>query len=277
MLLLWAFLATGMFATLLAATDSTAPLVIPRINGTVVLDGLSNEPAWDAMEPLPVMMQVPNFGDPPSEHTEIRIAYDNDYLYAAGRLYDRNPSKIRAPSKKRDQLGTTNDWFVIVVDCFNDKENALAFATTPSGLRMDTTVFDDAQGDWPFNVSWNTFWDVATTTNEEGWFVEMRIPISSLRFQDRDGRVVMGLLAWRFIARKYEVDIFPGFEAKWSNSYFKPSQAREVVFEDLCSRQPLYVAPYVLGGAERSFSLDDPGAAYVHTDKPSYEAGLDVG
>jgi len=30
-------------------------------------------------------------------------------------------------------------------------------------------------------LSWNTFWDVATVRNGQGWFVEMRIPFSSLQ------------------------------------------------------------------------------------------------
>ncbi len=254
-----------------------AQMVIPRINGPVELDGLSNEPAWEGIEPLPMVMHMPNFGEEPTERTEILVAFDDDYLYVAGRLYDSEPSKIQSPSKKRDQGGMTNDWFGVVLDTFNDKENALFFATMPSGLRSDSAIFNDAQGTLPFNVSWNTFWDVETVRNGEGWFAEIRIPISSLRFQSEGGRAVMGLIALRLIARKTEIDVFPAIEQKWGGmSAFKPSQAREVVFEGLRSRKPLYVAPYVLGGVERSFELNDPGTAYLHEDKPTTEAGLDV-
>ena len=34
--------------------------------------------------------------------------------------------------------------FTIVFDSFNDKENAFVFSTTPSGLRNDLTVLNDA-------------------------------------------------------------------------------------------------------------------------------------
>jgi len=37
-------------------------LVMPRIKGPVTLDGLSNEPAWEGIEPFPVVMFMPNFG-----------------------------------------------------------------------------------------------------------------------------------------------------------------------------------------------------------------------
>ena len=251
--------------------------VIPRIRGAVKLDGWSNEQAWEGIQPLPVVMQSPNFLDEPSERTEILVAFDNDYLYLAGRLFDSEPTRIQSASKKRDEMKPNNEWFGVVIDSFNDKENALVFFTTPSGLRLDMHVFNDAVGEEPFNASWNTFWDVATVRNEQGWFVEMRIPFSSLRFQDKDGRVVMGLIAWRWIARKNELIIFPGISPKWGGwSGFKPSQAQEVIFEGLYSRKPLYVAPYALGGFGQSFELNDQETAYIRDDEPAHEVGLDI-
>jgi len=252
-------------------------LIIPRIKGPVKLDGLSNEPAWEGIEPFPVVMFMPNFGAEPSERTEILVAYDENFLYVAGRLYDREPSKIQANSKERDSGDPSSEWFGIVIDSFNDKENALAFFTTPSGLRWDAAVLNDAESPVPFNLSWNTFWDVATSRNNEGWFAEIRIPFSSLRFQDRNGRVVMGLIVRRKIARKDEWDVFPEIPPNWGFfSFFKPSQAQEVIFEDLYSRKPLYVAPYVLGGLGQSFELNEDETAYQSTKNLEHEGGLDV-
>jgi len=110
-------------------SDLPDQLAMPRINGPLTLDGLSDEPAWESIETLPVVMHFPNFGAEPSERTEILVANDENFLYVAGRLYDREPSKIQAPSKKRDWGGGSTDWFGIVINSFNDKENALAFFT----------------------------------------------------------------------------------------------------------------------------------------------------
>jgi hypothetical protein len=257
--------------------NQNEPYFIQRINGQVELDGLSNDPAWQNIKPLPLTIHVPNFRGQPTEKTEILVGYDNDYLYVAGRLYDSEPEKIQFPSKKRDDMKLNNDWFGLVIDTFNDNENALAFFATPSGLRLDMTVFGDGQGDFPVNQNWNTFWDVKTKRNEEGWFAEFRIPLSSLRFQDQDGRTVMGLITSRYIARKNEWIVFPAIPPNWGFwSPFKPSQAQEVVFENLYSRKPLYIAPYLLGGFGRSFDLDDLETAYIRTDDPIHEIGLDV-
>jgi hypothetical protein len=211
---------------------NTDRYIISRLNGPVKLDGLSEEPAWEGIEPLSVVMHSPNFLDEPTERTEILVAYDDDFLYVAGRLYDSEPSKIQCTSKKRDDLKPNNDWFGIVIDTFNDKENALVFFTTPSGLRLDMSVFNDAQGELPINTDWNTYWDVKAERNKKGWFVEMRIPLSSLQFQDKDGSCIMGLISWRWIARKNESVVFPAIPPNWGGfSLFKPSQAQEVVFQ----------------------------------------------
>ena len=271
-------LGTALSGSATAQPESPAePLIIPRINGPATLDGFSNEPAWENIAPLPLTMYQPNAGSAPSERTEIRLAYDDENLYAAGRMYDQTPDEIRAPSKKRDQIGPANDWFAVILDTFNDNENALAFFTSPTGLRTDLAVFNDAQGVFPANVSWNTFWDVATKRNADGWFAEMRIPLSSLRFQTKAGRAEMGLILMRIIARNFEFDTFPAIEPKWGFfGTMKPSVARKIVLEGLQSKKPFYVTPYLLGGGERAFSLDETESAYAREDRPTFEAGLDI-
>jgi hypothetical protein len=254
---------------------SNDPFKLPRIRGQVKIDGLIDESAWEGIKSLPVFMHIPTFGDPPTEKTEILIAYDDNHLYLAGRLYTSNPKDVQGTSKKRDDLSVSSDWFGVAIDTFNDKENALIFITTPTGLRLDMTVSNDAQGEFPINMSWNTFWDTAVSRNEKGWFAEIRIPFSSLRFQNKEGDVVMGLSAWRYMPRKNEVDIFPKIPNKWDWGMFKPSQFREVVFKGIKSRKPIYLAPYLLAGYGQSFELNDMETAYQQSNDPVFELGLD--
>ena len=257
------------------------PWLIPKVTGQVTLDGLSDEPAWAGIESLPLIQIIPAFGKPPTEKTEILVGHDDDFIYIAGRLFDREPDKIQAPSKKRDFFESNTEWLGVLFDTFNDKENALGFFTTPSGLRWDGMVTNDAEqrsiNEMPINVSWNAFWDVAVVTNDQGWFVEMRIPFSSLRFQDAGGRVVMGLKAFRWIPRKAENDCFPLVDLKTGTmALWKPSLCREVVLEGVRGVRPVYITPYVLGGYGQYYDLNDEETAYNHKNKPTTEAGLDV-
>jgi hypothetical protein len=256
-------------------------IVISRVTGPITLDGKSDDLGWKEVRPFDLVMQSPNFGEPCSERTETLLGYDDDYVYVAGRLFDREPNRIQSPTKKRDAIAATSDWFGVFFDTFNDKENSLAFMTTPAGLRFDAAVFRDAQisapGSLPMNLSWNTFWDVAVARADDGWHVEMRIPLSSLRFQPRDGDVVMGVTFFRWISRKNEVDVFPAIPRNWGDlSAWKPSQSQETLWPGLKPRRPLYLTPYALGGSDRSYELNDEETAYVRRGSPKFEMGLDI-
>jgi len=147
-----------------------------------------------------------------------------------------------------------DDTFAIILDTFDDEESALSFFTTPTGVRFDMSESNDAEfsGGSSFgnvvNQNWNTFWDVATSRSDAGWFAEMRIPFSSLRFHDVDGVARMGMIAYRFISQKNERHIFPAIPPNWRMGFAKPSQAQEIVLEGVHGRLPVYITPYALGG-----------------------------
>ena len=263
------------------AARSQTPVVIQRLDLPINFDGLSDEDAWKGVQILPLVMMRPHFGFPPSEKTEVLLGFDDKYLWVAGRLYDSEPSKMLASSKKRDYMEPNTEFFGIIIDTFNDKENGLGFMTTPTGLRWDAAIFNDAVSqtvmEMPINISWNTFWDVEVVTNDQGWFVEMRIPFSSLRFQQTDGRATMGLLVYRWIPRKNEEIVFPAIPPRWGFlSAWKPSQAQEIILEGIRSHNPLYIIPYVLGGSGYEFSLNDGENAYLRSKTPAAELGLDI-
>ena len=257
----------------------TAPVSIQRIQGEIVLDGMSDEPAWDAIAPLELTVYQPVYKAAASEATEIRVAYDDDYVYLAGRLYDSNPKGIRGNSLYRDEYAG-DDTFSIILDTFNDNENMLWFATTPTGVRFDWAVANDAQITSDFrgaiNSSWNTFWDAASVVTDEGWFAEIRIPFSSLRFQDQNGQVVMGMAAYRYISRLNERHMYPDTPPNWSLGWAKASMAQDVVFDGIYNKKPLYITPYVSGGSRFLNELNDAETAYSSDTDFTRETGVDL-
>ena len=257
-----------------------APLKIPRVTQPIYLDGLSNEPAWDAVSPwLPVQYE-PDNGDPMTEHTEFLVAYDDVYLYLALRAYDSDPDGIRANTLYRDRL-SGDDHFEILLDTFNDNETGVLFNTNPAGNRKDAAIFNDASGGgirtggW-INNSFNTYWDVATTINEEGWFAELRIPFTSLKFQESNGKTIMGIALQRKVARKTERVVFPAVPPIANWAFLKPSLAQKIEFEGILPRKALYVTPYALGGAGRTSTLNELATAYHGINNRTEEIGLDL-
>lgn len=262
-------------------SDLKEALLIKPLTQAVNFDGIPDEEAWESADPIDLIMFSPNWGKEPSEKSDIRFGYDEKYLYVGAKLYYEDPSMIRSASYKRDYEGMGGDWFGFILDTYNDKENAVVFFTTPDGLRFDGSIQADATvrspNQMPMNLSWNTFWDVETETGPEGWSAEIRIPLSSIRFQDIDEEVRMGLIIQRWIPAKNEMNLFPAIPPNWGEtSSMKPSQAQEIILHGVESHKPLYIAPYALGGYESSYDLSDDESQYLRSDDPVIEAGLDV-
>ncbi|MCC5941111.1 MAG: carbohydrate binding family 9 domain-containing protein [Balneolaceae bacterium] len=257
------------------AQSINEPMILTRITGPIVIDGHVDEPAWDLIDPVPLVSYDPVSGLPPSEPTEIRIGYDDQYIYASIRAYDSNPSGIRANTLYRDRL-SGDDVFHILLDTYNDNESAMAFTITPTGAKRDATVSNDGEGPRAMNADFTTYWDVATQITDEGWFAEVRIPFSSLGFQDDKGRVEMGLLFQRGIARKNERVTFPEVPANVSRPFFKPSLGQRIVFEGIYSSRPLHITPYILGGLEQNYHLNETQSGFSRNDDTTLEAGFDI-
>lgn len=257
-------------------TRAQAPYSIPQLSGPVVLDGLSDDRVWQEIKPLPMTMYQPTYMGMMSERTEIRVGHDDRYLYLAGRFYDSDPEGILASSLSRDGGSGADDYFNVAVDPFNDNENALWFWTTPAGIRGDAAISNDAEGDTFNNPSWDTFWEVATAQNEEGWFAEVRIPFSSLGFQTRGDEIVMGLAVSRVISRKNERHVYPAIRPDWQMGFVKPSVAQDVVLEDVVAERPLYITPYVLSGLDQTTRLNETSTTTGRDDDLDGELGLDL-
>lgn len=266
------------FCSLLLANVALAngPLPLPRLGAPIKLDGIIDEPAWQEIAPFPLVMYQPTFKGAMSERTEIRVAYDDEAIYMSGKLFHRNVKDIRGNSFYRDRW-SGDDTFAIVLDTFNDNENAVWFYTNPLGTRFDNAVANDASnGSRDTNKDWNTHWEVATSQNGEGWCAEFRIPFTSLAFQDDNGRVVMGMIVYRWLSVGEERYVFPDIPPKWERGSNKPSVAQDVLLEGVYRKKPVYLTPYTLGGVDQVAQLNQSRTAYQLEAERTAEIGLDV-
>ena len=254
---------------------------IKRIDKPINFDGIPDEDTWQQLSDFKLTMWRPNFGSEPSENTIVKIGYDNEFLWVSAILNMNDASKIFVATKKRDEMMWDFDSFGIILDTYNDNENALAFFTNPAGLRTDFTIFDDGKfndfNNPPFNTSWDTFWDVKTITDEKGWSLEMRIPFSSLKFKTENGIATMGIIINRTISSNNETDLYPAIDPKYSfSALMKPSQAVKIKIEGARPTKPIYISPYVLAGFSAENALNEDLNLYERKDKPEFNAGLDI-
>ncbi|GAB4320729.1 MAG: hypothetical protein Kow00127_12970 [Bacteroidales bacterium] len=170
-----------------------------RVKEPPKIDGKLNDLAWNSANVAHDFVQHSPFnGRPSTLPTEVRIVYDDQAIYFGASLYDNQPDSIYKELSERDRIGIT-DWFGVQIDCFNDFQSAFGFYVTASGVQTDKKLNFDGRGD----NSWDAVWKSAVSFDTNGWFVEMKIPYSAIRFPDSDVQL-WGLQFYRYITRYRE-------------------------------------------------------------------------
>lgn len=166
------------------------------------IDGRLSDPVWDLAPPAGNFIQrEPQAGAPSTERTEFRILYDDRRIYFGIWAFDSDPRGIIASEMKRDAGLNKGDRVAIVIDTFHDRRNGFYFATNPLGAEKDAQYTDNSR---MRNNDWNAVWECRTTIDERGWFAEIAIPLSQLRFRKAPGETTWGLNVARSIVRKNE-------------------------------------------------------------------------
>jgi hypothetical protein len=214
----------------------------------VRIDGSLDDEAWRIARRVAGFVQSePREGDPATEETEVRLAYDSDNLYIAAYCHDRKPEGIVVNEIRKDFLGRDQDTFEVILDTFGDRRNGFIFMTNPAGARSDQQVTNEGR---EVNMSWDAVWTVRTSKVSDGWIVEMALPFNSLRF-DMNRSPIWGINFSRRIRRKNEVDYWAPIPRSYALS--RVSLAGDL--EGLPSARPgrdLRVKPYVAASTVRS-------------------------
>jgi len=191
------------FATAMGNSADSIPKRIyttQPLHGTITLDGIPSEEAWNAVEWSGGFTQwKPNEGKGPSEQTRFKILYDKEFLYIAYHCLDRQPDSIIRRMDRRDQF--PGDWVEINIDSYHDHRTAFSFTLSVSGVRGDEFVSNDGNN---WDVNWNPIWFAKTHIDETGWTAEVKIPFSQLRYGNEPDKT-WGIEVTRRLFRKEEM------------------------------------------------------------------------
>jgi hypothetical protein len=161
------------------------------------IDGDLSDEAWRAA-PLPLGEWVsynPLRGDKGQERTDVRIAFDDRHIYFAFHCFDTEPEKIRTTLSRRDSA-FNDDWIAMSLDSAGTGQTAYHLFVNPSGIQMDA-LNSSASGE-QFDA--DLIWDSSGRVTDDGYVVEIRLPLQTIRFSGGD-EVRMGLLFFRKISR----------------------------------------------------------------------------
>jgi len=158
------------------------------------LDGKLDEPVWDMAETGHGFRQLdPNRGVPASVPTTFKILYDDDALYIGMACWEDDMGNVTSHLSRRDQI-EASDLVSIYIDPYHDKTTGYNFRVTPLGVQQDAYIYDNGRRD----RDWNAVWSSKVSSDAKGWYVEIRIPFSAIRFKPADD-MTWGLQVYRWL------------------------------------------------------------------------------
>ena len=270
-----------------AAAQDVPQLTIGRLGEGVppTVDGHVDEMAWSAAEPYATFtQQEPNEGMPATERTEVRFLIDARNLYIAVVNFDTEPDKIVVSQSRRDANLNETDSIQILLDTFNDGQNAFVFGTNPFGIEYDGQVMGEGQVAGSggqrqagvgsessqiagYNPNWDADFVVRAGMTERGWEAEFAIPLKTLRYNAGDSRV-WGVNVMRNIRRKNE-QVYLAPIPRGYNLH-RVSVAGKLNGLNLPARREIKFVPYAVG------AVNDEKTLRTNTVDRSGDIGLDV-
>jgi len=279
-----------------AAADANpiqlAAVRLPDGSAPPTIDGNVTDEVWLRVDPYSTFTQTdPIEGAPASERTEVRVLFDRTNLYIGVICFDSEPAKIVISQSRRDADLTETDAIILVLDTFNDNQNAFVFGTNPLGIEYDGQVAGEGQTSGTsaslsgssgsqrgtigsLNLNWDGDWRVKSAITDRGWETEIAIPFKTLRYPTGADRT-WGFNLKRNIRRKNEqVYLSPvqrGFDV------YRVSSAAKLTGLNLPPRRDLKITPYVLGSVNKDYTaaVDNQVVRKVNPFKDR-NVGLDV-
>ena len=211
------------------------------------LDGRPTEKAWQQAEKVRTFTQRElKVGEPVTERTQTAVVYTQRYLYIGIWCYDSNPGGILAKELRRDFNSSNDDNFKVILDTYGDNRNGFLFVTNPNGARRDAQVLNNGNS---VNTSWDGVWNVEARQTAEGWFAEMKIPFTTLKYDADREEQRWGINFERNIRRKREQVLWQG----WSRDYSirQVNQAGTLGgLDSLLDKDFIELKPYGVTGAQ---------------------------
>jgi hypothetical protein len=238
-----------------------------RAPAAILLDGRLDDAAWTQAPPATSFKQRdPVEGQPATERTELRIAYDADALYVGARMFDSQASGIVRRLSRRDDEPDA-DRIVLYLDPRHDRRNGFQFWVSAAGVQRDAVIFNDSWDDF----SWDGVWQAAVSVDGQGWTAELKIPFSQLRFAEAEQQV-WGINAARYIQRKNETDwleLVPKKESGLASRFIHLEG-----LEGIHPRRALSLLPYAVSRSE--FIEPTPGDPFNDGSRFAGAMGLDL-
>ncbi len=197
------------FLTILFLAPADGQTLKPlRVDTPPIIDGILDDECWKNAPCISGFKTfIPDFGKEMPESTHVYTAYDRENLYFAYYCFDSDPGTIKAEVTNRDNI-RRHDWICINLDSFNDQQALYGFYVNPLGIQEDSRFAAGGE-----DMSVDFIWNSAGRIVENGYIIEVQIPLKSIRYADSNP-VQMAVVFERRVSRRSEQATFPPLDPK---------------------------------------------------------------
>jgi hypothetical protein len=255
---------------------------IPRIDTAPALSDFADmEPsarvAGRLLKVTGFIAREPADGAPPTQNTDVYLAYDQHNLYAVFVCWDTEPDKIRARMTRREDI-FSDDSAEIMIDTFHDARRAYAFAANPFGIQWDAlwtegSIGTGTAGDYSgFDPSFDTVWRSEGRLTGRGYVLLIAIPFKSLRFPNTDQQE-WGIILNRSIPRTNENLFWPRITNRIQGRFNQAATATGL--QQISPGHNTQLIPYGLLRSFRDIDRRDPNNPFFEARSFKPDVGLD--
>lgn len=157
-------------------------LHIDKTSEEITIDGILDEDTWKQTDVAKNFFMIqPTDNRPATQHSEARMAFDENNLYISVIFYN-NATKgaYNVESLKRDFSFNGNENLILAIDPFNNLTTGFTFGLNAYGAQWDGTLSNGGRAD----LNWDTKWVSEVQFDEDKWVCEMAIPFKSIRYKE---------------------------------------------------------------------------------------------
>lgn len=240
-------------------------LSIKKAKGKIIVDGKLDDVDWQSAQVADqFFQQFPSDTSYSITTTEVKVTFDDNFLYVGAICHDTLKGKYVIQSLKRDFSYPISDAFAVFIDPFDDKTNGFSFAVNPMGVQREGLLQNG--GGFGVTTNWDNKWFSKVIRHEDKWVVEMAIPFKTLRYKE-------GITKWGINFSRN--DLKRNENSSWASVPQNFNIASLAFFGQLNWEEPpkkaganVAIIPYGISGHSSDFVND--------TSSFTYGAGMDA-
>ncbi len=231
-------------------------LHIQKAENTIIIDGVMDDAAWQEAEVAgDFHMVLPMDTSAARARTEVRMSYDDNFLYLIAVNHHTGPGDYIVESMRRDFSFGSNDNFLLFMDPFDDQTNGFTFGANAAGAQWDGLMSNGNN----VALSWDNKWISEVKNYADKWVFEAAIPFKTIRYKP-------GISEWGIQFSRLDLKL--GEKSAWAPVPRQFPTSTLAYSGTLVWDQPppeagtnVSIIPYALGGTATNYE-EGTSAAY---------------